>query len=198
MTPRARSLAALAELAQRDALSDARWAHCGALALEAYGVFDGESELMVVADRPLPDDVQPQVATRDGQRWTPAGGASIVWRARQDHFAPLFQAAIESATSRPSQARAERATTSPAVVSPAIVSPATVSGPALAALLLQRRDESPTLLQVLMAGSVDFDEARAFTCTHLGPYALDDLENVMQEAEWLLMRQRYTDKNGLN
>ena len=178
MTPFARSLAALADLALRpDFAADQRvWSHAGALALQAYGVTDSVFPVEVIARRRLPEDLPSAPAASDGQLWTPAGGVPILWRSRQDHFAPLFQVAIASADG----------------------TPMVVSGPALVALLLQSRCQEPTLIQLLMAGEVDFDAARAFTQAHLGPYALDDLEGAMQEAEWLLMRRRYAEDGELH
>ncbi len=217
MTPLARSLAALADLAQRPgfgadsggaaggsfqpalvhrgpgdteagtaaagtaaagtAEADHRvWAHAGAVALRTYGVTDSVFPVEVVARRRLPEDVATTPAASDAQRWTPAGGVPVLWRSRQDHFAPLFDAAIASASG----------------------APAVVSAPALVALLLQSRSHERTLLQLLMTGEIDFDAARAFTRTHLGPYALDDLESVMQEAEWRFMRRRYAEGGDLH
>lgn len=184
MSPRQRSLDALRALRWRLG-SPPTWCHAGALAGRKYGVAAPIEVLEIIATGPLPTGTErgqvPLEAlstdSRGGQRWTPTDGIDIVWRSRGDHYRALWEALAHSTGEQ---------------------SPPIISGPALVTLTLQSRTQPDFLVKLLMAGHIDLDEARAMVLAHLGPYALDDLETVIQDVEWLLMRQRYASDDDVH
>lgn len=161
-----RSLDSLAEISAKRLKN---WAISGQLALQHHGAATTITELEVVANAVPAGAVEATRIGEDGHRWTPEGGLPIVWRVREDHYAGLWAACLAEASG----------------------TPPVVSSAALVALLLMSRAHRPELLALLIADHMNFDEARTFVGGHLGPYALDDLEGVMQDAEWAVMRRRY-------
>lgn len=147
----------------------------GRLGLRLHGLSLPVPTLEVAADAHPEGQIDGQPLASGGWSWRDPGGLPVAWIMRRDHYAPLYAAAIQDAV-RPAR-------------SPLDVAPL----PLIAAMLLAGRDqEDAAVLTALMAaGHLDPEAAREAVARWLGVYALDDLEPLIQEAEWQAMRQRY-------
>ncbi len=154
-----------------EAADGRRWALAGALALHAYEVGGPVTEVTVVALEPLAPPLPPGATTDDTDcLWTPDGGLPVRWTTRDNHYATLWWRSLQDVAGEPP----------------------VVGALALLALLLVRRDQAEGVIGLLAEGVVDADEARAFVLEHLGPFALDTLNDLLLHAEWELMKRRHT------
>ena len=165
---------ALTQVATRAARAGRRVVACGRLAVRLSGLPCPVATLDVIADGPPSGHVNAVELAGGGWTWSEAE-VPVRWIERADHYLPLFQAAAAAAT-QPSS--------SPVPVAP--------MAHVAAMLLAGRQAEDAAIITALMVGAhLDPDAARAVVRQWLGVYALDDLEALVQEAEWRLMRQRY-------
>ena len=110
-----------------------------------------------------------------GDRSDETGTATLCWLAEVGPWADLRRNARQAAV---------RATDLPVAVVPAKW--------LIALLMVSRRSDAVRAAVALLAtGSVDVDGTREVVRSHLGPYAVDDFDALLQEAEWQAMCERY-------
>ncbi len=183
MTPAARTPVDEAQF--RDALNNladrGRRAGCaliasGRTALWVRGLPGQPRLLEVIADGAPIGHVDARELVGGGWTWD-EDGVIVRWIQRSDHYAPLFDAAAASAEAVPDWPL-------PAVHVPLI-----------GATLLAGRgpEDAAVIVALIVAGHLDVEELRAVVLQWLGPYALDELHTLVQEAEWRVMKQRYED-----
>ena len=166
--------AALSQVATLAGRAGRRVVACGRLAARLSGLLCPVDTLDLIADGPPAGHLEAVELAGGGWTWSECE-VPVRWIERDDHYKPLYLAAAEAAEHPPS---------SPVPVAP--------MGHVAAMLLAGRRPEDAGVITALMIGAhLDPEAARAAVRQWLGVYALDDLDALVQEAEWRLMRQRY-------
>ena len=166
--------AALAAVGERGQRSGRSLVVCSRSALWLRGMSCHLEGIEVVADGPPSGHVDAQDVPGGGWTWL-EGAVAVRWIQRTDHYAPLYRAAADGAESVPG---------SPLPAAPI---------PLVAAMLLASRgpEDAALITALIVGGQLDAEVAREVIEGWLGVYAMDDLEALIQEAEWQVMRQRY-------
>ncbi len=166
---------ALTELAAWLEAHDVQAALIGRCALVLNGLPCGYDEIEVAVLPAIDPPDGAESVWPGGWRLRPAEGLPVRCVGRHDRYEALYRAAIDGAT------RVGK-------VPLPVASIATVC-----AALMAERSESTNgvLIGLMVAGVVEAESLRNVVREQLGPYALDDFEAMVQEAEWRAMRQRY-------
>lgn len=155
-------------------LAGRRVVACGRLAARLNGLPCPVHALDLIADGPPAGHINAVELPSGGWTWH-EGEVAVRWIQRADHYAHLYSAAAEAAAHT--------------AVSSVGVAP---MGHVAAILLAGRDPDDAAIITALMIGAhLDPEAARAAVRQWLGVYALDDLDALVQEAEWRLMQQRY-------
>lgn len=166
--------AALTAVTERAERCDRTLVACGRLAVRLAGLSCQVEAIDVIADGPPAGHLDAAELRGGGWTWAEAG-LPVNWIQRTDLYRPLYEAAAAAACDVPD---------SPLPVAPMAY---------VAAMLLASREtaDAAVIAGLMVAGQLDPGAVRHTVQQWLGVYALEDLEAIIQEAEWRLMRLRY-------
>lgn len=164
---------ALQQVAELAGAQDVRIAVIGAQARIARGSPETSAAIDIAASGPL--QIAESTPLHLGGQAFGIASVAVHWLVRADEYAALYAAVMQGAEQMPGW---------PAPIARADHLAATL-------LATRRQEDHARIVGLFAAGHFDPDAARAAVREHLGPYAIADLETLVQEAEWQAMRQKF-------
>jgi hypothetical protein len=156
------------EMARLARAQNIRAAVIGGLAMQLYGSDRLTMDVDFIAERKLDGPTVRDRVAFGGEKLVSSDGVPVDWIVRTDAYRALYEEAL---------GKAERVEGQDYLV---------ITLPYLAAMkMAARRDKDfLDLTGILLAGSVDVQEARGIVLRHLGEYAAEDFDDRAAQARW--------------
>jgi hypothetical protein len=161
----------VAEIAEREQVAVAL---CGGYALQYFGSPRLTGDIDVVADRTISGLPAGPELSFGGEKTTAPNGTPVDLIVRDDDFAELYESALEEAKQ-------------PQDVPMPVVSPEYIFAMKMVA---GRARDFADIEWLIISGAIDLAKTRRIVMEHLGPYAAQEMDRLVEEAEWKAERGR--------